>query len=79
MACSPLSADVAVDVAVVGAGVSGALVVDALLRSGKSVVVLDRRGPVRGSPPAVRTSRSPRPMDMRSAPSMQCSPPVTNR
>ena len=50
--CSPLAADVAVDVAVVGAGVSGALVVDALLRSGKSVVVLDRRGPVRGSTPA---------------------------
>ncbi len=52
VACSPLAADVAVDVAVVGAGVSGALVVDALLRSGKSVAVLDRRGPVRGSTPA---------------------------
>ena len=52
VACSPLAADVAVDVAVVGAGVSGALVADALLRSGKSVAVLDRRGPVRGSTPA---------------------------
>ncbi|HKQ22822.1 MAG TPA: FAD-dependent oxidoreductase [Burkholderiales bacterium] len=52
VASSPLSANLAVDVAVVGAGVSGAMVVDALLRAGKSVAVLDRRGPVRGSTPA---------------------------
>jgi NADPH-dependent 2,4-dienoyl-CoA reductase/sulfur reductase-like enzyme len=32
---SPLSTSLTVDVAVVGAGVSGALVADALLRSGK--------------------------------------------
>ena len=50
--CSPLAANLVVDVAVIGAGVSGALVVDALLRSGKSVAVLDRRGPVKGSTPA---------------------------
>jgi glycine/D-amino acid oxidase-like deaminating enzyme len=52
VACSPLTANLVVDVAVVGAGVSGAMVVDAILRSGKSVVVLDRRGPVKGSTPA---------------------------
>ena len=50
--CSPLAANLVVDVAVIGAGVSGALVVDAFLRSGKSVAVLDRRGPVKGSTPA---------------------------
>lgn len=48
----PLGANRKVDVAVVGAGVSGALVADALLQSGKSVLVLDRRGPVQGSTPA---------------------------
>ena len=47
--CSPLADNIAVDVAIVGAGVSGALVADALLQAGQSVVVLDRRGPVRGS------------------------------
>jgi glycine/D-amino acid oxidase-like deaminating enzyme len=52
VASSPLAANLVVDVAVVGAGVSGALVVDAILRSGKSVAVLDRRGPVKGSTPA---------------------------
>lgn len=48
----PLVSSIVVDVAVVGAGVSGALIVDALLRSGKSVAVIDRRGPIRGSTPA---------------------------
>ncbi len=38
-----------VDIAVIGAGVTGALVVDALLRTGRSVAVLDRRGPAEGS------------------------------
>ena len=52
VASSPLIANLVVDVAVVGAGVSGAMVVDTLLRAGKSVAVLDRRGPVRGSTPA---------------------------
>lgn len=46
---SPLAESIKVDVAVVGAGVSGALAADALLQAGKSVAVLDRRGPVRGS------------------------------
>jgi len=49
---SPLSRNLVVDVVVVGAGVSGAMVADALLRCGKTVAVLDRRGPVRGSTPA---------------------------
>jgi len=48
----PLGRDLKIDVAVVGAGVSGALIADALLRSGKTVAVLDRRGPVEGSTPA---------------------------
>ena len=38
-----------VDVAVVGAGVTGALVADALLGTGMSIAVLDRRGPAKGS------------------------------
>jgi len=49
VASSPLARSLAVDAAVVGAGVSGALVADALVRSGKSVAVFDRRGPVKGS------------------------------
>jgi len=48
----PLERSVSTDVAVIGAGVSGALITDALLASGFAVVVLDRRGPVRGSTPA---------------------------
>lgn len=40
------------DVIVVGAGISGALVAEELTRAGKSVLVLDRRPPVRGSTPA---------------------------
>ena len=51
VACAPLAESITVDVAVVGAGVSGALVVDAILRTGMSVAVLDRRGPVKGSTP----------------------------
>jgi len=48
----PLERSISTDVAVIGAGVSGALIADALLTSGLDVVVLDRRGPVRGSTPA---------------------------
>lgn len=50
--CSPLDTNLVVDVAVVGAGVSGALVTDALLSAGQRVAVFDRRGPVQGSTPA---------------------------
>lgn len=49
---APLARNLAVDVAVVGGGVSGALIADAVLRTGKSVAVVDRRGLVRGSSPA---------------------------
>lgn len=41
-----------VDVIVVGAGISGALMAEALSRAGRSVLILDRRPPVRGSSPA---------------------------
>ena len=37
------------DVIVVGSGISGALVAERLTRMGKSVLILDRRPPVRGS------------------------------
>lgn len=40
------------DVIIVGAGISGALLAEALTRSGKHVLVLDRRAPVQGSTPA---------------------------
>jgi glycine/D-amino acid oxidase-like deaminating enzyme len=44
-----LRKSIGVDVAVVGAGVTGALVADALLGTGMRIAVLDRRGPARGS------------------------------
>ena len=40
------------DVIVVGAGISGALMAEALSAAGQKVLVLDRRDPVRGSTPA---------------------------
>ncbi|MDO5529666.1 MAG: FAD-dependent oxidoreductase [Paracoccus sp. (in: a-proteobacteria)] len=40
------------DVIVVGAGISGALIAEALTREGRRVLILDRREPVRGSTPA---------------------------
>lgn len=40
------------DVAVVGTGISGALVADALIQAGYSVLALDRREPMSGSTPA---------------------------
>jgi glycine/D-amino acid oxidase-like deaminating enzyme len=44
-----LGRNIRVDVAVVGAGVTGALVADALLQAGMRIAVLERRGPARGS------------------------------
>jgi glycine/D-amino acid oxidase-like deaminating enzyme len=44
---SPLNAEA--DVAIIGAGVTGALVADALTAEGKSVQLLDRRAPATGS------------------------------
>ena len=40
------------DVIIVGAGISGALLAEALTRAGKRVLILDRRAPVTGSTPA---------------------------
>lgn len=48
----PLPPGARADIVVVGAGISGALVAEALTRQGRRVLVLDRRPPVRGSTPA---------------------------
>lgn len=45
----PLTTDLATEVLVVGGGVTGALVADALLRAGMQVTVVDRRGWAQGS------------------------------
>ena len=45
----PLEGDRSCDVAVIGAGVTGALVVNAVTEAGFSVVALDRRHPAHGS------------------------------
>lgn len=47
-----LTRDVRADVVIAGAGISGAMVADALTEAGLSVVILDRRGPLKGSTPA---------------------------
>lgn len=44
-----LVADARADVVVIGAGISGAMVADALSEAGLDVLIVDRRGPVRGS------------------------------
>ncbi len=49
---APLTRDAEADVAIVGAGISGAMVADALTEAGLSVIILDRRGPLKGSTPA---------------------------
>lgn len=46
---APLRRSIKTEIAVIGAGISGALVTDALLLAGHDVTVLDRRGPVKGS------------------------------
>jgi len=45
----PLKRDIATDVLVIGAGITGAMVADALRDSGLKVAVVDRRGPAKGS------------------------------
>ncbi len=45
----PLTRDLATDVLVIGAGISGAMVADALSEAGLAVLIVDRRGPVAGS------------------------------
>lgn len=44
--------DISVDIAVVGAGISGALIAENLTEAGYCVAILDRRKPVMGSTPA---------------------------
>ncbi len=48
----PLRRSLRCDVAVVGAGISGALIAEALSEAGLQVAILDRRGPILGSTPA---------------------------
>jgi len=47
-----LARDVRCDVLVVGMGISGAMIADALSADGHAVVCIDRRGPMKGSTPA---------------------------
>ena len=45
----PLTRDIETDVLVIGAGITGAMVADALSAEGFKVAVVDRRGPANGS------------------------------
>ncbi|WP_095203456.1 NAD(P)/FAD-dependent oxidoreductase [Mesorhizobium carmichaelinearum] len=47
-----LTRDVKTDVLIVGMGISGAMMAEALTRDGHSVISIDRRGPLQGSTPA---------------------------
>src|SRR4051794_25866785 len=47
-----LTRDAKADVLVVGMGISGAMMAEALTARGLSVICIDRRGPMRGSTPA---------------------------
>jgi len=47
--CRALKRNITAEVAVVGAGISGALIAEMLAADGHDVVVLDRRGPAQGS------------------------------
>jgi glycine/D-amino acid oxidase-like deaminating enzyme len=47
-----ITADTQSDVVVIGAGISGAMQADLLSAAGFDVLIVDRRGPVRGSTPA---------------------------
>ena len=47
-----LTRDVKTDVLIVGMGISGAMMAEALTRDGHSVIAIDRRGPLKGSTPA---------------------------
>src|SRR3546814_3477578 len=51
----PLTRDIACDAIVVGAGVSGALIAEALSEAGLTTVIVDRRGPAEGSTAASRS------------------------
>ncbi|MDQ3100910.1 MAG: FAD-binding oxidoreductase [Bacteroidota bacterium] len=45
----PLFSDQRADVLIIGAGVTGAMLAEELIRAGRSVIILDKRGPLRGS------------------------------
>lgn len=47
-----LTRDLRQDVLVIGAGISGAMIAEALTDAGLSVAIVDRRGPLKGSTPA---------------------------
>lgn len=47
-----LTRDVKADIAVIGMGISGAMIAQALASAGHSVIAIDRRGPLKGSTPA---------------------------
>lgn len=47
-----LVGDISGDVLVVGMGISGAMIAEALTRQGRKVICIDRRGPLKGSTPA---------------------------
>jgi glycine/D-amino acid oxidase-like deaminating enzyme len=48
----PLKRKIRCDVLIVGAGISGSIIAESLSDAGLSTVIVDRRGPVRGSTPA---------------------------
>ncbi len=52
IAQSRVTRDLDTEVLIVGAGISGALIADALSEAGLKVVIVDRRGPLQGSTPA---------------------------
>ncbi len=49
VAHAPLTRDIKTDVLVIGAGITGAMIADALTAEGLKVVIADRRGPAKGS------------------------------
>jgi glycine/D-amino acid oxidase-like deaminating enzyme len=45
----PLTRDIKTDVLIIGAGITGAMIADALCTAGRKVVLADTRGPTQGS------------------------------
>jgi glycine/D-amino acid oxidase-like deaminating enzyme len=44
-----LAADIETDILVIGAGITGAMIAEALSATGREVVMVDKRGPAKGS------------------------------